>query len=115
MSVKAGDALIELDPTMNLAERNHFQSDLLSAQLDIARLRAALTEDGDPLANFHPPQDAPPALIAMQRQFLLSQTAEHRAKVAALDRQRAQKEAERGTIGATISKLETTIQSCSSG
>jgi membrane fusion protein, hemolysin D len=105
MSVKAGDALIELDPTMNLAERNHFQSDLLSAQLDIARLRAALTEDGDPLANFHPPQDAPPALIAMQRQFLLSQTAEHRAKVAALDRQRAQKEAERGTIGATISKL----------
>ncbi len=109
MSVKAGDPLIELDPTMNLAERNHFQSDLLSAQLDIARLRAALTEDGDPLANFHPPQDAPPALIAMQRQFLLSQTAEHRAKVAALDRQRAQKEAERGTIGATISKLETTI------
>ena len=106
--VKAGDVLIELDPTMNLAERNHLQSDFIAAQLDIARLKAAHSEGDDPIANFHPPQDATPAQIAMQRQFLISQTAEHRAKVAALDRQKAQKEAERATIAATISKLEGT-------
>jgi hypothetical protein len=41
-SVKAGEALIELDLTMNEAERNHLCSDLVSAQLDVARLRAAL-------------------------------------------------------------------------
>ena len=41
-TVKAGQVLIELDPTMNEAERNHLHSDLVSAQLDIARLRAAL-------------------------------------------------------------------------
>ena len=35
--------------------------------------------------------------------------AEHRAKVAALDKQRAQKEAERSTTAATITKLESTI------
>jgi hemolysin D len=45
----------------------------------------------------------------MNRQFLISQTAEQQAKVAALDRQIAQKEAERDTIAATIAKLEATI------
>ena len=42
----------------------------------------------------------------MQRQFLARQTEEYRAKLAALDRQRAQKEAESGTVAAMISKLE---------
>ena len=42
----------------------------------------------------------------MQRQFLAGQTEEYRAKLSSLDRQRAQKEAERDTIAATISKLE---------
>ena len=50
-----------------------------------------------------------PALISAQRQLLLNQVAEHRAKIAALARQQAQKEAEQGTIAATIHKLETTI------
>jgi hemolysin D len=108
-NVKAGDILIELDSTITLAERNHMQSDLTAAQLDIARLRAALADADDPLDGFHPPEGAPPGLIAMQRQFLVSQTTEHRAKVAALDRQKAQKDAERATIGATIAKLEATI------
>jgi hemolysin D len=45
----------------------------------------------------------------MQRQFLTSQVAEHRAKVAALDKQRVQKEAERSTTAATITKLESTL------
>jgi ABC-type oligopeptide transport system ATPase subunit len=39
-SVRAGDVLIELDPTMSEAEREHLQSDLIAAQLDVARLRA---------------------------------------------------------------------------
>jgi len=43
-SVKAGEVLIELDPTMNEAERNHLRSDLISARLDVARLHAALCE-----------------------------------------------------------------------
>ena len=40
--VKAGDVLIELDPTVNAAERDHLRNDLLAEQLNIARLRAAL-------------------------------------------------------------------------
>ncbi|MGA7023594.1 MAG: biotin/lipoyl-binding protein, partial [Pseudolabrys sp.] len=41
-AVKAGDVLIELDPTVNAAERDHLRNDLLAEQLNIARLRAAL-------------------------------------------------------------------------
>ena len=67
--VKAGEVLIELDPTMNEAESKHLQSDLIAAQLDVARLQAELAE-GDPLANFKPPDQAPPYLVAIQRQFL---------------------------------------------
>jgi hemolysin D len=80
------------------------RSDLITARLDAARLRAALSDGSDPLADFDPPGEASPALIAMQRQFLIDQTSEHRAKLAALDRQKAQKEAERATIAATVGK-----------
>src|SRR5215510_9100802 len=34
-AVKAGDVLIELDPTVNAAERDHLRSDLLAEQLNI--------------------------------------------------------------------------------
>src|SRR6202048_4374414 len=53
-SVKAGDVLIELDPTMTDADQEHQRSDLVASELDVARLRAALAED--PLAAFRPPQ-----------------------------------------------------------
>src|SRR5947207_6716117 len=91
-AVKAGQILIELDPTMNAAEREHLQSDLIAARLDIARLRAALADGPDPFADFQPPAEASPALVASQRQYLATQTAENRAKLAALDRQLSQKE-----------------------
>ena len=108
-AVKAGDALIELDPTVNAAERDHLHNDLLAEQINIARLRAVLAGGDDPAGVFTPPDEADPALISAQRQLLLNQVAEHRSKIAALARQQAQKEAEQGTIAATIHKLETTI------
>src|SRR5712672_4251917 len=77
-SVKAGDVLIELDPTMTGAELGHFKSDLIAAQLDAARLRAALTAKDDPVADFAPPADADPSVISSQRQLLVNQVTEHR-------------------------------------
>ena len=108
-AVKAGNVLIELDPTVNAAERDHLHNDLVAERLNIARLRAALAGGTDPSGNFTPPADADPALINAQRQLLLNEVAEHRAKIAALTRQQGQKEAEQGTISATIHKLEATI------
>ena len=107
--VRAGDSLIELDPTMTTAERDRVKGDLVGAQLDVARLRAALSEGNDPLAAFHPPEGATTAQIEMHRQFLVSQTSEQRSKMFELDRQTSQKEAERTTMEANITKLEATI------
>jgi hemolysin D len=107
--VRAGDVLIELDPTANEAERDHLRNDLLAERLNIARLRAALATGDDPVADFKAPAGVDPELIATQRQLLLNQVTEHRAKIAALSRQQAQKEAELATTAATIHKLETII------
>jgi len=107
--VRAGDVLIELDPTANAADRDHLRSDFLAEQLNVVRLRTALAGGDDPLADFSPPANADPTLIAVQRQLLLNQVGEHRAKVAAIGRQQAQKEAEQATTAATIHKLETVI------
>jgi len=106
--VKAGDLLIELDPTLNAAERDHLSNDLLAEQLNIARLRAALGGSDAP-SNFAPPAKADPALVGTQRQLLFHQVSEHRAKVAALNRQEEQKLAEVATTDATIQKLEALI------
>lgn len=108
-SVKAGDVLIELDPTMNEAESQHLQGDLVAAELDVARLAAALSEEPNPATAFHPPEGASAARIATQRQFLMHQLDEHRAKLAALDRQKMQKEAELATVASAVKKLETVL------
>ncbi|UCI25731.1 HlyD family type I secretion periplasmic adaptor subunit [Mesorhizobium sp. B2-8-5] len=105
-SVKAGDVLIELDPTMTEADQERQKSDLLSAELDVARLRAALAED--PLAAFRPPHGAGAGEIEMHRQFLISQVAEQNAKLAEIERQQNQREAERSTTLASVAKLQAT-------
>ena len=107
--VEPGDVLIELDATVNAADRDRLHNDLLAEQVNIARLRAALAGGDDPVADFRPPADADAMLVGTQRQLLLNQVMEHRAKIAALARQQAQKEAELATTLATIHKLETMI------
>jgi len=107
--VQAGEVLIELDPTMSQADLGHLRADLIAAQLDVARRRAALAEGDDLTADFEPPAEASAAQIATQRRFLIDQIREQNAKLAALERQRVQKEAERGTIAKTIEKLNATL------
>jgi hemolysin D len=106
--VKAGDVLIELDPTINAADVRHMQTDLMATELDVARLRAAAADQENPLDAFVPPKGASDDLIDTQRRFLLTQTQENRAKIAEIDRQIAQKVAEQETTSASIAKLEAT-------
>jgi hemolysin D len=108
-AVKSGDVLIELDTTMSAAELGHLKGDLLATLLEVARLKAALTGKDDPLAAFIPPADATSTQIEMHRRFLISQTAEQDAKLAAIDRQVKQKEAERATFTASVEKLKATL------
>jgi hemolysin D len=108
-SVQQGELLIELDPTISNAERDRQRSDLAAAQLEVARLRAAVADGDDPMAHFVPPEGADPTQVATQRQILLSQAAEQRAKLTALDRQKREKEADRDSSTATIAKLDALI------
>ena len=103
--VKRGNAMIELDPTMSAADVEHSRSDLISAELNVARLRAALAG----LSDFAPPSGAPGDLVEEHRRLLAIQTAEHNARIAEINGQLAQKAAERDTIAATIAKIEATI------
>src|SRR5262249_13945078 len=96
-------------PTMTGAELNRLRSDLMAAQLDVARLRAALVENGDPLKEFKGPAGATPEQIETQRNFLASQIGEYRSKLASLKSPEAQKAAERAPMGRAIEKLEATI------
>jgi len=107
--VSAGDPLIDLDPTINAAEENHLKADRLAAELDIARLKAELAVPNDPLSAYAPPKEATRGQLAAQRHYLLTQAEERRAKIAASELQKAQKEAEAATARATIAKLEATI------
>jgi hemolysin D len=108
-SVKAGDVMIELDPTIGAADVEHARSDLVGAELDVARLRAALAGPTDSVADFTSPAGAGEGLVETHRRFLATQTAEHRARIAEIDGQLAQKVAERGTITAMMAKIEATI------
>jgi hemolysin D len=104
--VRAGEVLIELDPTVSAAELGRLTGDLASAQLDAARLRAALAAEAP---SFRPPSDATPEQAELHRGLLASQMQEQEAKVAAIDRQKKQKEAEVATLAAMVEKLETTM------
>jgi hemolysin D len=107
-TVKAGDVLIELDPTISAAELKHMRIDLAAAELDAARLRAILADSDDLLKGFTPPDGTPGDLIETQRQLLATQALEHHAKIGEIDRQIAQKQAERDTLTASVAKLEAT-------
>jgi hemolysin D len=77
--------------------------------MEVARLRAAVSGKSDPIDDFFPPEGASSSLVETSRQLLISQVAEHEGKLAALDGQIKQKEAERESTKAAIAKLEATI------
>lgn len=104
--VKAGDRLVEMDSTDSLAERERITVALRAARFDAARFEAVL--DGTALdgkAALRPPVEANPEEIALQRLLLADTLAGHRARIAGLEQQVAQKAGERATIEATREKL----------
>ncbi len=115
--VKDGDRvsekqiLVEIDRTASTAERNRIGHELLSSQLDVARLKAL----GDGLdadiavADFTPPSDAPPYQIARTRAAMQAQANQQAAKLAALDQQILQKGAETEEVATVIAKLKATL------
>jgi hemolysin D len=104
--VRRGDVLIELDPTTTGADVDRNTRDLLQATLDAARLSAQLAGDA---STFVAPPDADPALVDAERRQLLTELAQHRARLDGIDQQLLAKVAERDESEATIGKIDATL------
>ncbi len=77
--VKQGEVLIELDSTLNVADRTRAINEYRAAKVDAARLRALIQDQ----ATFEAPADAEEAYVLLQQQLLRDQLAEYHAKVSA--------------------------------
>jgi hemolysin D len=108
-AVKAGDVLVELDPTINAAESGRYRQEWLAAELQAARLHALLGNAGDPVDAFLPPEGASQAQIVLQRTLLSNQVLEIKAKLANFDRQISESEATLVGSKAEVQKLKLSI------
>ncbi|MFG1343133.1 HlyD family type I secretion periplasmic adaptor subunit [Xanthobacter autotrophicus] len=105
-AVKAGDVLIEIDPTASEADERRLTRNLTQDRLDMARLTALLVDDP---SVFVPPPGIDSALVATARRQMEEQRGEHVARLATLDRQIAQKQAERRSVQATVAKGQASL------
>lgn len=109
--VSAGQVLIELDRTVTQAERKRAAQDLISSELDVARLGtlrdhfASLSESFDIV----PPKGASETEVARARLTMHAQAAEQLAKLASVNRQIDQKLAEAQSVSATIAKIDASL------
>ncbi len=81
-TVRTGQPLIDLDPTMSGAEEAQAEKALLNAQLDVARNQAIAGALGAGGGGFVPPAGASPEVVAVQRRLIEAQVAETRAAAA---------------------------------
>ncbi len=107
--VRAGDILIELDPTFSGADEEQVKDALRMARMNEARGEALLAHliSGD--AAYHPPEGAPPAMVRMQERLIDSQIREYEASFAALKQQKLEREAELASIEQEIERLQQTL------
>lgn len=106
--VREGQVLIEMDQTASRADRDRARYDLMQARLDAARLSAlrAGIDDNYAPAELIPPSGTPAHDVARTRATMQAQADQQIAKVASLDQQIAQKNAEADSIKAAIDKIE---------
>ncbi len=106
--VEAGQILVELDRTVTTAERRKIAHDLVSAQLDVARLSAlrAVLDDDTSAPQLVPPQNISATDLERTRAAVLAQSAEQAAKLASIFQQIQQKSAEAESTKATIAKID---------
>ncbi len=108
-AVKAGDVLVEIDSTINEAERDRLNKAYIEEEIHIAGLKAALALDSDPIASFISPDGASETQIATEKSLLMNQVQEIRAKLEGLDQQIAQQQGNQAAVQSTINKLNESI------
>jgi hemolysin D len=110
--VRAGDLLLELDPTSAAADvAAHARAAMING-IEVARLRAFLTSlrpGGRPESEFFPPADADPVLVAEAQALLDYQRRALHARVSGLAEQTEKARATLAETRAEISRLEQTL------
>lgn len=107
--VRAGQLLVELDPTTAGADDVQARTGLTAAEMDRARSRALLSYLGGRGLDFVPPAGAAPETAAVQRELVQSQIREFEARRAILAQERAQHAAEAAGARAEEAKLRDTL------
>ena len=103
--VKQGDVLIDLDPTLNRADRDRASNEYRAAKVEAARLRALIA--GSP--TFEAPLDGDPQYVLLQGQLLRDQLAEYQARVASAQYLIDQRKAGLAQTRENIRRLEATV------
>ncbi len=108
--VKAGQLLIELDPTQAGADTVRIAHDLAQARLDVARL-TALTDafEHGHAPQFATPADVPADMVGQAREAMRAQYDQQSAKLADLGQQISQKGDEAAEVGAEVDKINSQI------
>ena len=103
--VKAGDLLLELDPTLASAEEVQSGQTLLSAQLAKARSAALLAHVNGRPGSFVPPAGSPADVVQTENAFVAGVIGQYEADRSTLLGQRAEKTAELQGAMAELAKL----------
>jgi hemolysin D len=108
--VRAGQLLIELDPTQSGADADRSSHDLMQAQLDLARLTALKTAiDTGAAPRLGPVPGASADQIEETNAAMRAQFEGHAAKIADLTQQISQKTAEAGEVQAQIDETNASM------
>jgi hemolysin D len=107
--VKAGDVLVELDPTVTRADKSRLQSDLAMAQLQISRGRAMLVALDKGAASLIRPERVNDAQFTEAQQLFHGQIQEHRTKIDRVDAEVSRRGAELRSTAELVKKLEQTL------
>lgn len=104
-AVKQGDVLIELDSTLNRADRDRAFNEYRAAKVEAARLRALIKGQ----ASFEAPPDSERVSVLLQQQLLRDQLAEYQAKTAAAQHLADQRQAVVDQTKENLLRLEATV------
>lgn len=106
-TVRAGQPLIVLDPTATEADASQARESMFVAELDRARAQALVEASANNgRSSYSAPKQALPDFAAIQKSLVAARVAEHRTELAALEQQKAQRQADFGMVNAEVQKLE---------
>lgn len=106
--VKAGERLVELDPTTAGADMRRLTAELVASRLDAARLEASAVP-AEALRRFVAPIGTPRSLVELHTAMLASQVDEHLARLAGLESELERRNADRKSVEADIARLENAL------